>query len=348
LIDRENTASAMEAMLPLVDAIQKEGQCVCIAPEGTRSTSTNLGRFKKGAFHLALQAGVPVVPIVIHNAIDVAPRGQFIIRPATVKITVLPPVDTSAWTAQTMDAHVDEVRDMFLVELDQMVLQVPHERAKHEQPISKSVKANANAKIRTKANINSNSTDTGKTKLKVVKATDSRPRKLLRTAGKAGKAATLESSKVASRIANRAKSKIAKTVAKEVKVEPASKSIAKKVESKVARSKAVTAKPIKDIQAKSKVLAKARSKASTASGKKAGEALTIDTDKKTLKQSPANSTASGITKRRSKPKPIVKVSARSMNDGVGPAAAVKPKPAERSSKSLKKRTSKRVQDKDSN
>ena len=66
LIDRENTASAKEAMKPLVDVMLKEGRSVCIAPEGTRSTSTNLGRFKKGAFHLAMQAGVPIVPIVIH------------------------------------------------------------------------------------------------------------------------------------------------------------------------------------------------------------------------------------------------------------------------------------------
>ncbi len=123
LIDRENTSSAVEAMQPLVDVMRNEGRCVCIAPEGTRSTSTNLGRFKKGAFHLAIQAEVPVVPIVIHNAIDVSPRGQFVMRPATVKVTILPPVDTSEWRAETVDEHVDYVRDMFLEELDQMVLQ---------------------------------------------------------------------------------------------------------------------------------------------------------------------------------------------------------------------------------
>ncbi len=125
LIDRDNTSSALEAMRPLVDVMRKEGRSVCMAPEGTRSTSTNLGRFKKGAFHLALQAGVPIVPIVIHNAIDVAQRGRYVMRPATVKVTVLPPVDTSDWSAETMDAHVDYVRDMFLVELDQMVIQRP-------------------------------------------------------------------------------------------------------------------------------------------------------------------------------------------------------------------------------
>lgn len=123
LIDRENTTSALHAMKPLVDVMRNEGRSVCIAPEGTRSTSTNLGRFKKGAFHLAMQAEVPIVPIVIHNAIDVSPRGQFVMRPATVKITVLPPVDTSEWRTDTITEHVDYVRDLFLVELDQMVLQ---------------------------------------------------------------------------------------------------------------------------------------------------------------------------------------------------------------------------------
>ena len=130
LIDRENTASAVEAMRPLVDVIQKKGLSVCLAPEGTRSTSTNLGRFKKGAFHLAMQAGVPIVPIVIHNAIDVAHRGDFIMRPATVKVTVLPAIDTSSWKPETISQHVDSVRDLFLVELDQMRFQRPHAEIK--------------------------------------------------------------------------------------------------------------------------------------------------------------------------------------------------------------------------
>lgn len=129
LIDRENSRSALEAMKPLVDVLTKEGRSVCIAPEGTRSTSTNLGRFKKGAFHLAMQAGVPIVPIVIHNAIDVAPRGQYVFRPATVKVSVLPAVDTSEWNAVTMNQHVEQVRDMFLIELDQMQFQPAREES---------------------------------------------------------------------------------------------------------------------------------------------------------------------------------------------------------------------------
>ncbi len=150
LIDRNNTASAREAMKPLVDVMLKEGRSVCIAPEGTRSTSTNLGRFKKGAFHLAMQAGVPIVPIVIHNAIDVAPRGQYVFKPATVKITVLPPVDTTSWTARNMDEQVHDVRDMFLEELDQMRFQPSREeRMKSERALQRA-EAQKRAKRRAK------------------------------------------------------------------------------------------------------------------------------------------------------------------------------------------------------
>ncbi|MGJ8563781.1 MAG: HAD-IB family hydrolase [Alphaproteobacteria bacterium] len=118
-IDRKNSSSAIEAMAPLVDVIKNEGKSVAIAPEGTRSLSPKLLPFKKGAFHLALQAGVPILPIVIHNAGDIAPKNEFVMRPGTVKIDVLPPVDTSEWTVKNMNAQVASVRQMFLDTLGQ-------------------------------------------------------------------------------------------------------------------------------------------------------------------------------------------------------------------------------------
>jgi putative phosphoserine phosphatase/1-acylglycerol-3-phosphate O-acyltransferase len=119
LIDRENSGSAIEAMAPLVDAIRDDGKCVVLSPEGTRTVSPRLGPFKKGAFHLAMQAGVPIVPIVIRNALDVAPKGDFVFRPATVDVEVLAPVDTSNWSTETINDHVAEVRGLFLEALGQ-------------------------------------------------------------------------------------------------------------------------------------------------------------------------------------------------------------------------------------
>jgi len=118
-IDRENSASAIEAMKPLVDAMRNQGKSVAIAPEGTRSITPRLASFKKGPFHLAMQAGVPVVPVVIHNSGDVAPKGDFVFRPATVEVDVLPPVDTSDWRRETIEEHVAEIRGMFLETLGQ-------------------------------------------------------------------------------------------------------------------------------------------------------------------------------------------------------------------------------------
>ena len=112
-IDRADGKSAINAMQPLVEAMRKQGKSVVIAPEGTRTVSPTMAPFKKGAFYLAMQAGVPIVPIVIHNAGDVAPKGDFVFRPATVEVTVLPPVETGAWSAQHMDEQVRQVRNQF-------------------------------------------------------------------------------------------------------------------------------------------------------------------------------------------------------------------------------------------
>ncbi len=119
LIDRRNSASAIEAMKSLVDTMRIEGKSVCLSPEGTRAITPRLADFKKGAFHLAIQAEVPIVPIVIHNSIDVQPKGDLVFHPGTVDVEVLAPIDTSEWSADTIDAHVGEVRSLYLQALDQ-------------------------------------------------------------------------------------------------------------------------------------------------------------------------------------------------------------------------------------
>jgi putative phosphoserine phosphatase/1-acylglycerol-3-phosphate O-acyltransferase len=112
-IDRADTGKAKAAMEPAVDKL-RAGTSLVISPEGTRSPTPRLGPFKKGAFHLAMQAEVPMVPIVIRNAGEVMWRGAQTVRPGTVEVAVLPPVDTSAWTAKTVADHVQEVREQFV------------------------------------------------------------------------------------------------------------------------------------------------------------------------------------------------------------------------------------------
>ncbi|WP_305094544.1 HAD-IB family hydrolase [Prescottella sp. R16] len=111
-VDRADSVQARAALAPAVEKL-KAGTSIVIAPEGTRSPTPRLGRFKKGGFHLALQARVPIVPIVVHDAGDLMWRNSFVAHPGTVHIDVLDPVDTGDWTTDTLDDHVADVRQRF-------------------------------------------------------------------------------------------------------------------------------------------------------------------------------------------------------------------------------------------
>ncbi len=114
-----SAAEAAKALQPVTELIE-QGYSIMIAPEGTRvrDMTVALGPFKKGPFHMAMNAGVPVIPIVIRNALDVGGRDAKLMRAGTVDIAVLPPVQTGHWNAKTMDRHMDDVRQMYLDTLE--------------------------------------------------------------------------------------------------------------------------------------------------------------------------------------------------------------------------------------
>jgi putative phosphoserine phosphatase/1-acylglycerol-3-phosphate O-acyltransferase len=116
-VDRSNSRQARAALTPAVERL-KGGTSIAIAPEGTRSPTPTLGPFKKGAFHLAMQAGVPLVPIVIRNAGDLMWRGSLVIRPGTVDVAVLDPIPTDRWTAASIGARAKEIRERFVQTLE--------------------------------------------------------------------------------------------------------------------------------------------------------------------------------------------------------------------------------------
>ncbi len=116
-IDRSNKKKALESMKNASEVL-KNGTSVAIAPEGTRSGSKQLGKFKKGAFHLAMKAGVPIVPIVIKNAYMAMPKGSKIFKPTHIEVVVLDPVDTSEWKPKHLDSYIEKVRNLYVKELE--------------------------------------------------------------------------------------------------------------------------------------------------------------------------------------------------------------------------------------
>ncbi len=96
----------------------RQGRSLAISPEGTRSTTVRLGRFKKGAFHMAMQAGVPIVPVVFRNVLDALPKDALVVRPAIIEAVVLPPIDTRDWTPEGLDDEIHAIRNRYLEVLE--------------------------------------------------------------------------------------------------------------------------------------------------------------------------------------------------------------------------------------
>ena len=112
LVDRADVSQAKQALAPAVERL-RQGCSVVIAPEGTRSMTARVGPFKKGPFHLAMQAGVPVVPIVLRNAGELQHRRSRTIRPGRLDVLVHPPISVAGWE-HDLGARVAEVRQLYI------------------------------------------------------------------------------------------------------------------------------------------------------------------------------------------------------------------------------------------
>ena len=112
-IDRDDPKAAVES-LKKVEELTHKGLSILIAPEGTRLDTTEVGPFKKGAFRIAMSAGIPIVPIVIRNAEVIAARDSSTFNPGTVDVAVYPPIPTDDWTVDNLPERIAEVRQIYL------------------------------------------------------------------------------------------------------------------------------------------------------------------------------------------------------------------------------------------
>jgi 1-acyl-sn-glycerol-3-phosphate acyltransferase len=95
-IDRQDRASAIRSLSRATETIRR-GASIILFPEGTRSRDGRLARFKRGSFHLALEAGVPVVPVAISGTYEVVRPRSIVVHPGPVHVTFAPPIDVAAY-----------------------------------------------------------------------------------------------------------------------------------------------------------------------------------------------------------------------------------------------------------
>ncbi len=113
-IDRGHRERAIEGMRDTAERMRAWGLGAWIWPEGTRSADGRLLPFKKGFAHLALATKLPIVPVVVENAHHRWPKNRLEVTPGPLTVRVLPSIDTTNWTVESLDAHIAEVRQAFI------------------------------------------------------------------------------------------------------------------------------------------------------------------------------------------------------------------------------------------
>jgi 1-acyl-sn-glycerol-3-phosphate acyltransferase len=106
-IDRELVLSAYRTVETIVE-ILKQGESVLIFPEGTRSRTGRLGKFKRGSLLAALKSGAPIIPIAVSGSFDILPKGSWVINPHPIKMSVGKPIRIQS--EADYEHKVDEVR----------------------------------------------------------------------------------------------------------------------------------------------------------------------------------------------------------------------------------------------
>ena len=115
-IDRSSLTQSARSVRAAAAQI-KGGKSVVIFPEGTRSADGRLQPFKRGAFSLAIQAGVPVIPITIKGSHQVVRKGSLRIRPGRIRVVIDKPIPTKDYTIRDKALLAEKVRSVILKNL---------------------------------------------------------------------------------------------------------------------------------------------------------------------------------------------------------------------------------------
>ena len=99
--------------------LKATGDNVFLTPEGIRTGLKGIGAFNRGAFHLAIALGRPIVPMFIETPDDVSPDLGY--RPGRGKVNVSygPAIDTSGWRLETLPEHIAAVRGIYTARLNE-------------------------------------------------------------------------------------------------------------------------------------------------------------------------------------------------------------------------------------
>ncbi len=110
-INRQHHASAVKSIDEAARKI-REGKSVITFPEGTRSVDGGIQPFKKGVFHLALMAGVPIVPVSIIGSREILAKHSLRVNAGKILMIIDEPIETSQYSDETREELIARVHDV--------------------------------------------------------------------------------------------------------------------------------------------------------------------------------------------------------------------------------------------
>lgn len=113
-IQRKKSEKAIQKLQNTYDRLRRDKLSIMVAPEGSRKHPGVIGPFKKGAFHMAIDLGFPIVPIYFEGNQELSLGGSLLSKSGTINAHIHPPIDTSEWKKETMDEHIKELRSKYL------------------------------------------------------------------------------------------------------------------------------------------------------------------------------------------------------------------------------------------
>ena len=116
-IDRQNHEKALLSLDQAALRI-REGKSVMTFPEGTRSRDGEIKAFKQGTFYLAIQSGVPIIPISIIGSGEIMPKGSLKVKPGRIKLVIDKPIDVKGYTLENRQQLIDRVRQIIIDNYD--------------------------------------------------------------------------------------------------------------------------------------------------------------------------------------------------------------------------------------
>lgn len=109
MIDRSTTEKAYASIQKAVQDLKHKVRHILLYPEGGISKTGKLQSFKKGAFILAIEAGVPIVPIMMYDSAKVFSAGRMESRPGKIRIEVLDEIETTGYTLDNKEELIEKV-----------------------------------------------------------------------------------------------------------------------------------------------------------------------------------------------------------------------------------------------